>query len=287
VSAILVGCGQLTWRGVEPERVLAEIKAAGYDGAPAGARSGLSAQEVVDLYRRHGLRPAPTYLGAAFWEPSEREAILRRAAELTRFTLDVGCTELYVAPSLTPERRLVSGHVRPDDALSDDQYRRFADVLSEVGALTLREGVRSCFHNHVGAPIETRAEIDRLFGLVDRSVVFQGVDIGHLAWAGDDPVRFCRDYGPSIKTMHLKDIDPGVRERGRLEAWDYRTFSDNGIFAELGEGLVDFLGVFAALRPAGFAGWVVVETDVTRKSSAFESARISREYGCDPRICVL
>jgi inosose dehydratase len=278
MSAILVGCGQLTWRGVDGERVLAEIKQAGYDGAPAGSRSGKPAREIVELYGRYGLKPAPTYLGAAFWEKSEREAILQRAAELSRFTLDVGCRELYVAPSLTPERRLVSGHVRPEDALSADQYRQFAETLNEVGALALRDRVRACFHNHVGSPIETRAEIDRLFGLVDREVVFQGVDIGHLAWAGDDPVAFCRDYGPSIKTMHVKDIDPRIREQGRRERWDYKTHSDRGIFIELGEGLVDFPALFAVLREAGFAGWVIVETDVTQKSSALESATISREY---------
>jgi inosose dehydratase len=277
-SAILVGCGQLTWRGVEPERVLAEIAEAGYDGAPASPRSGRSAGETVELYRRYGLKPAPGYLGAAFWQKGEREAILARAAELVRFARQVGGTELYVAPSLTPERRLASGHVRPEDALSADEHRRFADVLNEVGALTLRDGVRSCFHNHVGAPIETRAEIDRLFELVDREVVFQGPDIGHLTWAGDDPVQLCRDYAASIKTLHIKDIDPRVREQGHRGGWDYGTFSDRGIFVELGEGMVDFPALFGVLRDAGFAGWVIVETDVTRKSSPLESAKISRDY---------
>jgi len=36
--------------------------------------------------------------------------------------------------------------------------------------------------------------------------------------------------------------------------------SRQGIFAELGEGFVDFPGIFAALRSADFAGWLVVES---------------------------
>jgi inosose dehydratase len=69
-----------------------------------------------------------------------------------------------------------------------------------------------------------------------------------------------------------------VRDRGRAQEWDYSAFTDNGIFAELGEGSVDFPAIFAILRDAGFAGWVIAETDVTQKSTALESATISRTY---------
>jgi inosose dehydratase len=108
--------------------------------------------------------------------------------------------------------------------------------------------------------------------------VFQGPDLGHLAWAGDDVISFCREYASDIKTLHVKDIDPGVLAEGVAAGWDYAGFSDHGIFAELGEGLVDFPAVFTILGEAGFQGWVVVETDVTQKPSALESATISRDY---------
>jgi len=111
----------------------------------------------------------------------------------------------------------------------------------------------------VGSVIETREEIDRLFAMVDRSVVFQGPDIGHLLWAGVDPVAFCRDYAADIKSVHIK-------------------FSEAGIFAELGEGCVDFPALFSVLEDAGYEGWIIVETDRTMKPTAFESAKISRMY---------
>ncbi len=44
------------------------------------------------------------------------------------------------------------------------------------------------------------------------------------------------------------------------------------------EGFVDYAGTFEVLKKAGFQGWVVVETDVTQKSSALESATISRRH---------
>lgn len=49
-----------------------------------------------------------------------------------------------------------------------------------------------------------------------------------------------------------------------------------GIFAEIGEGFVDFPAIFDILKDAGFRGWVIVEIDVTQKPTALESAIISR-----------
>ena len=286
MEGVLVGCGQITWkRGTPREQVLTEIAQAGYDGAPAGPRPGRSAEETVELYAQYGLKPAPAYLGADFWKADQRDEILERARKLASFMRQVGCTELYVAAGgfdyttvSGQTRSQLAGHVGSEDAISDAEYEQFARVLNEVGKITLEEGVRSCFHNHVGSVIETGEEIDRLFSLVDRDLVFQGPDIGHLAWGGVDVVQFCRDYAKSIKTMHLKDINPVVLKKGQEEKWDYQTFSEEGIFAELGEGFVDFPTVFDILRDAGFQGWIIVETDVTQKPTALESAIISRNY---------
>ena len=114
--------------------------------------------------------------------------------------------------------------------------------------------------------------------LTDPALVFLGPDTGHLAWAGADPVAFCGDYAKRIRTLHLKDINCQVRDRGRDAGWDYDTFSQQGIFIELGEGCVSFPAIFDILRAVGFTGWLIVETDVTQKPSALESVTRSRTY---------
>jgi len=296
MEGILVAHGIVTWRditresirlNIPVEQVLAEIARAGYAGAPADAdaRAGRSAEETVEFYARYGLKPAPDYLGAAFWKQDQRKSILKQAQELARFTRELGCAELFIIAEgfdyITARgqtRAAIAGRVGPEDALTTDEYKRFADVLNEVGEITLKEGVRSCFHNHVGSVIETREEIDHLFSLVDRDLVFQGPDIGHLALAGVDVVQFCRDYAGSIKTMHLKDMHHDIMRKGLEEEWDFWTFYERRVWAELGEGCVDFPTIFEILLDAGFNGWVIVETDVTGKPSALESAIISRNY---------
>jgi inosose dehydratase len=286
MKSIWVGCGQLTWpRITSREQVLEEIAQAGYDGAPASPSTG-TPEEVLALYARYGLKPAPGYLSGNFWKAEEQEIILQRAKEQAEFMRAVGCTELYLGPggfdgyvtSRGLTRRQIAGHVRVGDMMTDTEFAQFVDTVNKIGEITLKYGVRSCFHNHVGSVIETRAEIDKLFALVDRSVVFQGPDIGHLVWAGADPVQFCMDYAQDIFSLHVKDIDENVLTEGVTQAWDYGTFSARGIFTELGEGCVDFPALFEVLHIAGYTGWVIVETDVTQKPTALESAIISRKY---------
>ncbi len=282
----LVGCGALTWpREMPRAQIWEEIAAAGYDGVPVGPGLGTS-QEALTFCERFGLKPAPGYLAGDFWDPDKEAGILERAVLQGQFMRDVGCTEIYLGPggfdayvtSSGLTRRQLAGHVRPKDMMTDGEFAQFASTVNRVGEITLSYGVRSCFHNHVGSVIETRDEIDRLFELVDRDVVFQGPDIGHLVWAGADPVEFCQDYAAEIASVHVKDIDPHVLAAGVAEEWDYGEFSSHGIFAELGEGCVDFPAVCERLRQADYGGWIIVETDRTTKPTAFESAKISRDY---------
>lgn len=286
MKTIRIGCGQLTWKKMDENEVLAEIALAGYDGAPANPRPGESVSELLARFAEAGLQPAPGYLSGEFWREDQQAAILERAEQYATFAQAAGCTELYVAAGgfdkyITARgltRNQVAGHVQPNDSMTDEEYRQFTTTLNRVGEITLQKGVRSCFHNHVGSVIETRAEIDRLWDMVASELIFMGPDTGHLAWGGVDVVQFCREYATAIKTMHIKDIDPYVLAEGREKNWDYRTFSERGIFTELGTGFVDFPSVFNTLESVGFTGWLIVETDVTQQSSALLSAQISRHY---------
>jgi len=286
MKTIRIGCGQITWKKMSEIQVLAEIASAGYDGAPANPQPGESSAETLARFESVNLKPAPGYLSGAFWKEDQETALLARAKQYAAFSQDMGCTELYIAAGGFDEyvtargltRSQVAGHVQPTDSMSDEEFRQFASTLNKVAAITLEQGVKSCFHNHVGSVIETRAEIDRLWSMVDHDKVFLGPDTGHLAWGGVDVVQFCREYASSIKSVHIKDIEPHVLAEGREKNWDYRTFSEHGIFTELGTGFVDFPTVLNILESVGFQGWLIVETDVTQSPSAMISAQISRRY---------
>ncbi len=276
-----VGCSQITWRRQAPlERVLAEIARAGYEGAPAGYQEGVSPSEVSAAYARFGLKPAPGYLSGRFYDPAETREILELAKRHADFGRQLGCRQLFVAANCFAERFGVAGHETANraDQLSDDGYQVMAETLNEVGRVCLERGVQACFHNHAGSYVETRDELDRLLAMTDPDLLFVGLDTGHLRFGGGDVVDFCRAYASRIKALHLKDIDSRVLEEGRRRKHDYHTMQANGIFAELGEGCIDFPAVLAILREDGYAGWAIVEIDYTLKPSPEESIRVCREY---------
>lgn len=285
MSNIQIGCGQLTWSGMSEDDVLAEIATAGYDGAPGGIRADRSPKETIAVFAEHGLVPAPPYFSGRFWVPDEEDRLLGAATTAARYVRGLGLTELYVATEGFADtfpngktRAEIAGQVTEADALTSQQFDHFGRLLSEFGRRTLAEGVASCFHNHVGTVIETAWELDQLLQRCDDSAVFLGLDTGHIAWAGDDAAAVCARYDGRIRTLHLKDVDPIVRDRGVAEGWGYMAFNDGGVFAELGEGCVDFPAIIDRLRARDFSGWLIVETDKTMKATALESALISRQY---------
>ncbi len=282
---VLIGCGQLTWTGVPADEVMREIASAGYDGAPGPLSLERPAEEVVEWFGGFGLVPAPPYFAGRFWDPGEEAGILGQAAAVARYVRDLGCDCLYVAADGMKEpapsgrtRSDLAGKVTSADAMTDEQFDQFGRVLGEFAEITLSEGVTSCFHNHVGTVIETAAELDRLLDHVPTDALALGLDTGHIAWAGDDAVAVCDRHFDRIATLHLKDVNETVRKQGVAGDWTYRQFAEAGVFAELGEGVVDFPAILRPMLERGFDDWLIVETDITMKPTALESAQISREY---------
>jgi inosose dehydratase len=76
-------------------------------------------------------------------------------------------------------------------------------------------------------------------------------------------------WGERIWHVHFKDFDPT-----RLQGNYFQSVA-NGVFCELGQGVVDFPGVLQRVRD----GWIVVEQDVLPgMGSPMRSAQRNRSY---------
>jgi len=105
------------------------------------------------------------------------------------------------------------------------------------------------------------------------------LDTGHLMYAGGNPVDAIAKYRDRIRHVHVKDCEPELARRARAEGWDYHTAVRQGIFCELGKGMVPFRSVLDALRVEYYAGWIVVEQDVLPGlGTPAASAARNREY---------
>lgn len=145
-------------------------------------------------------------------------------------------------------------------------------------------GLRTVFHHHRGGHVETPEEIDALLSRTEPALLGLCLDTGHLMFAGGDPLTVLAEYGDRIRHVHFKDCEPALAAPSRVEAWDYHRSVRNGIFRELGRGMVPFAGVLAALRARDYAGWIVVEQDVlpglgTPAASAMRHRAYLRDLG--------
>lgn len=280
-----IGCGQITWRGADEATILAQIARAGYRGAPLTSGSPDEHEAIRARYAAHGLALAPGYFSAAFWKRDARPRILADAREYARLSRSLGLAEMYVSVSGTQDpmpsgrtRWQAAGHVTPADSLPREDFRFMAETLNAVGEASGALGIRTCFHNHVGTPVETEEEIERLIELLDPTAVFLGPDTGHLMWAGIDPLVFVARHMERVLTLHIKDVKASVVQAGRKWGWSYAQTVEAGVWTELGAGCVDFPGLFRLLGARDFQGWIIVETDVTPLPSPYESAYVNRQY---------
>lgn len=208
-----------------PERVLAEVAAAGYDGIELGPLGWLEPASIG----AHGLELAGAYVSVPFGD----------GLGLLEATLDVFDA---VAPNARPILADSGERAEPLDS---------ADVAGVVERARAR-GYSPTIHHHMGTRIETRAQIEDLLEHVDVPLL---LDTGHLAAAGVDPIAALDDWRDRIDYVHLKDVDLQLL---RAQA-DWPSAWRRNVFCELGSGDVDVRGFLDALD--GYDGWLVVEQD--------------------------
>jgi inosose dehydratase len=217
---------------------------------------------------------------------AERRERLLRVARLLASTAEVGDPGrppyLILADETRgdPVRTARAGRITPDLALSADQHAIFAANAEEVARLVGGEtGLRTLYHHHCAAWVETPDEIARFLDATDPDLVGLVFDTGHYTYGtgapdpGDAALQGLRRFWERVPYVHLKDCDPEVAARARAEGWDYTRAVGEGVFCELGRGSVDLAGVLAFLRERGYADWLTVEQDVlpgmgTPKASA-------------------
>jgi inosose dehydratase len=272
-------------------RVLDEMRAAGYDGTELGDWGFMPTDP-------HQLRVAldgrslslvgafvPVRLADARMHEQGVTSAVRTASLLKEAGFDHAFVVLADDIAASPERTANAGRIGPEQRLADQARATFAAGAELVArAVRDRTGVRTVFHHHCASYIETPEEITDLMDRTDRSVLGLCLDTGHLTYAGGDPVAAVTTFGSRIWHVHLKDCSAAVGARARELQWDYHNAVRNGVFCELGQGVVNFGGVLDALAQIPFSGWAVVEQDVlpalgTPAASAARNREFIRRFG--------
>jgi len=107
------------------------------------------------------------------------------------------------------------------------------------------------------------------------------LDTGHCVYGGGDPAGEAKKYRSLLRYLHIKDINAGVLGESRRKNLNFEQAVGAGIFSPIGEGCIDFEGLFRFLAESQYSGWMVVEQDVIYGKTIVppvESMRASLSY---------
>jgi inosose dehydratase len=261
------------------EQCVSEIALAGFEGCSVGHKFPTDIDELKASLHLRGLSVSEpwhsTYFTARGMDQQNLDGFRRQLAFIQEMGgTDIGLAELGHAVHQQPVALKANKPV-----FEDAQWGRMTDGLNRLGELATDEGMRLCYHHHMGTGVQTRDEVDRLMADTDAAHVHLLLDTGHLYWSGDDPAALARDHGERIAHVHLKDVRRDRMEAADAGGWSFLTGVEQGVFTVPGDGAIDFVPIFAALAEAGYEGWLIVEAEQdAAKAHPLTYAKMARAY---------
>ncbi|OUS74921.1 xylose isomerase [Paenibacillus sp. MY03] len=142
-------------------------------------------------------------------------------------------------------------------------YAEFAGIASDIGRKLKEHGLQFIYHNHhfEYTNYDGRTGMAILQGDSDKDAVHFELDMYWVQAGGASPVEAVREVDGRMRVVHLKDM---------------AIVDNKQVFAEIGEGNMNFPAIIDACREIGVE-WYVVEQDVCLRDP-FESLAISYRY---------
>lgn len=144
----------------------------------------------------------------------------------------------------------------------DELARRWLPILNAFDAA----GVDVCYEIHPGEDIFDGASFEMFLDRVNNHArCCINYDPSHFVLQSLDYLAFIDIYHERIKAFHVKDAE--LNPTGRQGVYSgYQSWVDRaGRFRSLGDGQVDFAGVFSKLAQYGYASWAVLEWECCLK----------------------
>lgn len=148
------------------------------------------------------------------------------------------------------------------DAGFKELAARWKPILDEFD----RCDVNACYELHPGEDLHDGVTFERFLAELDNhpraNILF---DPSHMVLQQLDYLGFIDIYHERIKAFHVKDAefkpDPRCGVYGGYQSWVDRP----GRFRSLGDGQIDFGGIFSRLAKYNYDGWAVLEWECCLK----------------------
>lgn len=241
------------------EVALAEGKAIGYQGFELGNKFPREPEALRQVLSRHGLELVSGWYSGRLVQRSVDEEIAAAGPHLRLLAENGAPAMVYGEVADAIQGQPVPLYKRPRFG-RPEQWRAYADKVTAFARYTRLHGVRLAYHHHMGAYVETPADVDELMALTGEEVGLL-LDTGHVTFAGGDAVAVLRKHLGRVCHVHCKDVRPAVVKLARNRGWSFLQAVINGVFTVPGDGIVDFRSILQLLYEHGYEGWLVVEAE--------------------------
>lgn len=269
---ILYGTNPIAWSNDDDHSIgshlsledcLSDCREIGFDGIEKGHKMPSDGAPLRAVLGDYGLR----FIGG--WHSTN---IL---AEGSTLATEIAAMDAHIAMSKAAGTDLLiicecSNTVHGDDnrpvsdrpVLSDAEWAGFMAGINALAEHAAGQGMRFCYHHHMGSCVESGADIDRFMAAAGPDVWLL-LDTGHCLFGGTDPAELARKYMHRVGHIHCKNIRRSVMEQVRTERLSFIEGVRRGAFTVPGddEGCVDFEPVLKLAAGHGYQGWLVIEAE--------------------------
>lgn len=222
------------------------IEAAGYND---GKFYDLSPIEFKKLLKEMGLRPISTHQGSVTLDNADAMIADVKAAGFKYFVVPVPPMGLFKFDGATQTLGMTGGAAN------------LARILDILGEKCNKAGLKLLYHNHdfeFKKDADGIVTIDYLLENCNPKYVNFQMDLYWVTKAGADPIAYFKKYPGRFILWHVKDMD------------------DEGKFAPVGTGHIDFGKILANKKLSGMK-YYMVEQDRTFGITPLEAIKVSHE----------
>lgn len=238
----------------EPKEVLRKVADIGYAyveaaGYEAGKFYGMEPEAFKNHLKELGLVPLSSHHSGITFENADQTIADVKAVGFEYLVIPIPPMGLFQVDPETKAMGMTGG------------VENLTQIINTIAEKCHAAGLKLLYHNH---DFELRADeagivpLDYLLEHTDPNLVNFELDLYWAVKAGADPVAYFEKYPGRFKIWHVKDMD----EQGR--------------FAPVGQGTIDFARILAAKDQAGMEHYFV-EQDQTFDLQPLEAIAVSRE----------
>jgi sugar phosphate isomerase/epimerase len=197
-----------------------------------------------------GLKPISIHMGAMTTGNADKLIADVKAAGFKYFVAPVPPMGMF---KFDPKTRSLS--------MTED-VERLTSVLDTISRKAHAAGLKFLYHNHA-FEFEKNSKgivpIDYMLEKLDPKYVNFQMDLYWVTKAGVDPVSYFQKYPGRFKIWHVKDMD------------------DQGRFAPVGKGKIDFGRILKNAKLSGMKYYIVEQDQVFDGMDPMEAIRLSKE----------